>query len=529
MYSASDYRSMARRALKNYWWLAVGVTLLASLLGGTSSSFTPSFSLTVNGDDLTQYYPEALRHALRVFLPVSGIISLAQFVIGGSVSIGHNRFCLKLVDGEQARFEDLFSGFDIFGNAFVLNLLITLKVIAWSLLFVIPGIVAAYRYSMATYIMAENPNMQATEAIERSKALMDGRKGDLFCLDLSFIGWALLAVLTAGIGNLWLTPYMTVSRAAFTAVCRAAWATVLTAGSSRTPARSRAVTGTARTNTYTNTKSCSPTANSKNLTIFWKTDPKTKSIPLALPAAWHGRKTRHRQIARTFSRTGSGHAKKAYGAALWDRALPDGSKLYHVLFDGMTAQLTVLLRCQGRRLRSCSRVTRRATAAWASQQGRHLPSLRTVGTAGAGQNPRARVANRSRSDGKRGLAVVVLRRRRHRRTPRARSPETGQTHPQAGRLAISQPPPAPGSKSWRTALRSTVGKSAAEIAPRLLHAKQQRAPVGNARARGGVKPVVKRLKLCRRRHGAGAQLADEAGIGASPGGRARASTAGNRA
>ena len=130
MYSASDYRSMARRALKNYWWLAVGVTLLASILGGTSSGFTPSFNITINGDDLTRYYPETLRHALRVFLPISGIVSLAQFVIGGSVSIGHNRFCLKLVDGEEARFEDLFSGFDIFGNAFVLNLLITLKVIA---------------------------------------------------------------------------------------------------------------------------------------------------------------------------------------------------------------------------------------------------------------------------------------------------------------------------------------------------------------------------------------------------------------
>ena len=176
MYSASDYRSMARRALKNYWWLAVGVTLLASLLGGTSSSFTPSFSLTVNGDDLTQYYPEALRHALRVFLPVSGIISLAQFVIGGSVSIGHNRFCLKLVDGEQARFEDLFSGFDIFGNAFVLNLLITLKVLAWSLLFVIPGIVAAYRYSMATYIMAENPNMRPRRPLSAPRRSWTGAR-----------------------------------------------------------------------------------------------------------------------------------------------------------------------------------------------------------------------------------------------------------------------------------------------------------------------------------------------------------------
>ena len=72
MYSASDYRSMARRALKNYWWLAVGVTLLASILGGTSSGFTPSFNITINGDDLTQYYPETLRHALRVFLPFPG-------------------------------------------------------------------------------------------------------------------------------------------------------------------------------------------------------------------------------------------------------------------------------------------------------------------------------------------------------------------------------------------------------------------------------------------------------------------------
>ena len=209
MYSASDYRGMARRALKNYWWLAVGVTLLASILGGTSSSFTPSFSLTINGDDLTQYYPEALRHALRVFLPVSGIISLAQFVIGGSVSIGHNRFCLKLVDGEEARFEDLFSGFDIFGNAFVLNLLITLKVIAWSLLFVIPGIIAAYRYRFAYYNLCENPDMGVMEALNMSKAQTNGFKWQLFVLDLSFLGWQLLCALTLGILSIWVQPYVT--------------------------------------------------------------------------------------------------------------------------------------------------------------------------------------------------------------------------------------------------------------------------------------------------------------------------------
>ena len=215
MYSASDYRSMARRALKNYWWLAVGVTLLASILGGTSSGFTPSFSLTVNGDDLTQYYPEALRHALRVFLPVSGIISLAQFVIGGSVSIGHNRFCLKLVDGEQAQFEDLFSGFDIFGNAFVLNLLITLKVFAWSLLFVIPGIVKAYAYSMAYYIKLDHPDYGWKACIDASRQMMDGHKWEKFVLDLSFLGWIIVGSLCLGVGTLWVTPYMEAANAQF--------------------------------------------------------------------------------------------------------------------------------------------------------------------------------------------------------------------------------------------------------------------------------------------------------------------------
>ena len=213
MYSASDYRSMARRALKNYWWLAVGVTLLASILGGTSSGFTPSFNITVNGDDLTQYYPEALRHALRVFLPISGIVSLAQFVIGGSVSIGHNRFCLKLVDGEEARFEDLFSGFDIFGNAFVLNLLITLKVIAWSLLFVIPGIIAAYRYRMALYLLLDHPEMSVMQCIRESKRMMKGHKGELFVMDLSFLGWAILeSIPVFGYAvQVWTTPYISMS------------------------------------------------------------------------------------------------------------------------------------------------------------------------------------------------------------------------------------------------------------------------------------------------------------------------------
>lgn len=205
MYCASDYRSMARRALKNFWWLAVGVTLLAAVLGGGTSSLTVSFQ----NSDVSRYYPEAMRRFTHVLVPVASVLAMGQFVLRGSISIGHDRFCLKLVDGEQAQFEDLFSAFDIFGSAFVLNLLIALKVFAWSLLFVIPGIIAAYRYRFAYYNLCENPDMGVMEALNMSKAQTNGFKWQLFVLDLSFLGWQLLCALTLGILSIWVQPYVT--------------------------------------------------------------------------------------------------------------------------------------------------------------------------------------------------------------------------------------------------------------------------------------------------------------------------------
>ena len=90
-----------------------------------------------------------------------------------------------------------------------------LFIFLWSLLFVIPGIVAGYRYAMAPFIMAENPNIGAFEAIAMSKEMMRGHKGELFYLHLTFIGWKLLALFTFGIGNLFIAPYIATSEAAF--------------------------------------------------------------------------------------------------------------------------------------------------------------------------------------------------------------------------------------------------------------------------------------------------------------------------
>lgn len=227
-YSASDYRAVARRALTGFWGVALGVTLLAVLLGGVSSGFNFNININLNDNDFifdsdlfhyTRHYaPEQLMHVLWQLTPLItffSMLSLVQFIIGGAVQIGLCRFYLHRLDGRPAEVGDLFSAFDIFGRALWLRILMGLKIFAWTLLFIIPGIVAALRYAMAPYILAENPQLTASQAIELSKQMMDGKKGDLFVLNLSFIGWALLAGLTFGIGLLWLNPYMGMAETAF--------------------------------------------------------------------------------------------------------------------------------------------------------------------------------------------------------------------------------------------------------------------------------------------------------------------------
>lgn len=86
--------------------------------------------------------------------------------------------------------------------------LMELKIVLWTFLFIIPGIVMSFAYAMTPYILEEHPEIGAWEASTRSREMMKGHKFDLFWLYLSFIGWFLLAMLTAGIGFLWLEPYM---------------------------------------------------------------------------------------------------------------------------------------------------------------------------------------------------------------------------------------------------------------------------------------------------------------------------------
>jgi len=122
---------------------------------------------------------------------------------------------LKLTNKETITVGNTFDGFSATGKAVWLNILITFFTFLWSLLFVIPGIIKSYSYALAYYILADNPEMTAREALNKSKEMMNGHKMDLFVLHLSFIGWAFLCTFTFGIAAIYVIPYMSATVANF--------------------------------------------------------------------------------------------------------------------------------------------------------------------------------------------------------------------------------------------------------------------------------------------------------------------------
>ncbi len=210
--TSSDYRARARAVLAGNWKISVIAALIASLLGGLL--FGSSSSVEVDAEVLAQM-PPAVQSFLLFLVSVLSLLAIIHFVVGGVVRQGYSIFLLKQHDRQNPEIQDLFSQFSDFKRGFLLSLLQGLFVFLWSLLLVIPGLIATYKYAMAPFIMAENPDMRPREALRASTELMDGHKWELFCLGFSFIGWNFLAVLTLGIGTLWLNPYVHAAYAAF--------------------------------------------------------------------------------------------------------------------------------------------------------------------------------------------------------------------------------------------------------------------------------------------------------------------------
>lgn len=151
-----------------------------------------------------------------VILGAVSFTFVGAILIGGPMMIGLTTYFIHLVRKQNNDFNDMFSGFNNFVRNFLYYLLSSIYIFLWSLLFIIPGIIKALSYSMAPYIIYDNPDIDANDAITQSKEMMKGHKWELFCLYLSFIGWLLLSVLTFGILYMvYVGPYMMTAQANF--------------------------------------------------------------------------------------------------------------------------------------------------------------------------------------------------------------------------------------------------------------------------------------------------------------------------
>ena len=184
----SVFRANARAQLggnifANNWLMALVVCLIQSLILGIGSS-------------------------------LAGVVAI---LVGGLLAFGLARVFLQLVRGQKDKVDiaDLFCGTDEFGSLIILNLLVGLFTFLWTLLFIIPGIVKSYAYSMAFYIKHDHPEYDWKQCMDESQRYMKGYKWQLFCLDFSFIGWILLGSCCCGLGMLWVTPYQQLAHTNF--------------------------------------------------------------------------------------------------------------------------------------------------------------------------------------------------------------------------------------------------------------------------------------------------------------------------
>ena len=145
------------------------------------------------------------------------IISIPVMLLLIVLTVNLNGVMIKAFYGQPITWSEPFSTLKFnFGRKLGGSLWAGLWVFLWTLLFIVPGIIKAYAYSMTEYILASHPNVLATEAIKLSKRMTKGHKGKLFVLDLSFIGWYLLNILTLGIlGIFYVNPYYHLTRAGF--------------------------------------------------------------------------------------------------------------------------------------------------------------------------------------------------------------------------------------------------------------------------------------------------------------------------
>lgn len=210
MFERKKYKEFAKQQLKNRWGIPILITLIVTVISGLLS-----IKNFVNPDLFTQYfsnsitYEEFVEGYVSVDNPLSFMIDFLQTLISGILSVACANVYLKMSRSpEKITFSTFIQGLNLWSKAVLATLWTFLWTFLWSLLFIIPGLIKSIAYSQIYYLITEYPNLSVTKAMKISILITNGHKADLFVMYLSFLGWCILAAIPAGIGFIFLTPYM---------------------------------------------------------------------------------------------------------------------------------------------------------------------------------------------------------------------------------------------------------------------------------------------------------------------------------
>lgn len=140
---------------------------------------------------------------------VALIPSILLLVFYSPMQFSISNTYLELSKGKKINLNMIGTGYtQAWGKSILLNILIGVFTFLWSLLFIIPGIIKSYSYRLSFFILVDNPELSANEALRKSNEMMKGHKWDLFVLDISFIWWYILIIITFGIASVYVAPYI---------------------------------------------------------------------------------------------------------------------------------------------------------------------------------------------------------------------------------------------------------------------------------------------------------------------------------
>ncbi len=212
MWTREELKQNAKNTLRDKYWTILGVSVLASILQGSfftiiTEMVNPTHTyLTVLGN-----YAIDVNGLIRLWIIITIISWLYSIFLGHTILIGAYKYFILSIK-ENPSTSTLFDFFKTsYWNIVKVTFFYQIKIVLWTLCFIVPGIIKAYEYCMVPYILAEHPEMESAAVFERSRMLTQNNKLNIFVLEISFIGWLFLGMLCCGIGILFVSPYIDIT------------------------------------------------------------------------------------------------------------------------------------------------------------------------------------------------------------------------------------------------------------------------------------------------------------------------------